>query len=109
MLAVRRPVPCRDLTPVPAEDAEACPECRDRGAVCCTPIAAGCIVDGLLFGLRLQSGDDGAVAMVDRLKLIARAVSLGDVESLIRSPGDLIHPRRETDPNNALGTGIAWT
>ena len=59
-----------------------------------------------MMSFELVSGYDGAVRMMDRLRLIARAVSLGDVESLIMHPGGLIQARRKIYPNTELGTGV---
>ena len=59
-----------------------------------------------MMSFELASGYDGAVRMMDRLRLIARSVSLGDVESLIMHPGGLIQARRRVYPDTELGTGV---
>ena len=59
-----------------------------------------------MMSFELTSGYDGAVRMMDRLKLIARAVSLGDVESLIMHPGGLVMARRRVFPETEVGTGV---
>jgi methionine-gamma-lyase len=59
-----------------------------------------------MMSFELKSGYDGAVRMMDRLKLIARAVSLGDVESLIMHPGGLVQARRKVFPDTEVGTGV---
>ncbi|WP_332688702.1 trans-sulfuration enzyme family protein [Bosea sp. (in: a-proteobacteria)] len=59
-----------------------------------------------MMSFELHDGYDGAVRMMDRLKLIARAVSLGDVESLIMHPGSLLQARRKVFPEAKLGTGV---
>lgn len=59
-----------------------------------------------MMSFELNSGYDGAIAMMNRLKLIARAVSLGDVESLIMHPGSLLQARRKVFPEAKLGTGV---
>ena len=57
-----------------------------------------------MMSFELKSGYDGAVRMMDRLKLIGRAVSLGDVESLIMHPGGLAQARkRQTSAEAASG------
>jgi methionine-gamma-lyase len=60
-----------------------------------------------MMSFELKSGYDGAVRMMDGLKLIARAVSLGDVESLIMHPGGLLQARRKVFPEAPqLATGV---
>lgn len=59
-----------------------------------------------MMSFELKSGYDGAVRMMDRLQLIARAVSLGDVESLIMHPGGLVKARRKVFPDTEVGTGV---
>jgi len=58
----------------------------------------------LSFGLK--SGFEGARRMMDRLRLIARAVSLGDAESLIMHPGSLTRARQRIQPEVRLATGV---
>lgn len=59
-----------------------------------------------MMSFELHAGYDGAIRLMDRLKLIARAVSLGDVESLIMHPGGLLQARRKIFPEAKLGTGV---
>ena len=59
-----------------------------------------------MLSFELYSGYDGAIRMMDRLKLVTRAVSLGDVESLIMHPGRLLQARRKVFPDAQLGTGV---
>lgn len=59
-----------------------------------------------MMSFELKAGYDGAVRMMDRLKLITRAVSLGDVESLIMHPGGLLQARRKVFPEAKLATGV---
>jgi len=55
----------------------------------------------------LRSGEDGADRMMDRLRLITRAVSLGDTESLIMRPGSLLRGRRRKVPGARMPDGVA--
>jgi methionine-gamma-lyase len=59
-----------------------------------------------MMSFELNAGYDGAITMMNRLRLIARAVSLGDVESLIMHPGGLLQARRKVFPEAKLGTGV---
>jgi methionine-gamma-lyase len=59
-----------------------------------------------MMSLELRSGYDGAVRMIDRLQLISRAVSLGDVDSLIMHPGSAVTARRKIDPTARLADGV---
>ncbi len=59
----------------------------------------------LSFGLK--AGFEGARRMMDGLSLIARAVSLGDAESLIMHPASLTYARRRTNPAAKLATGVS--
>ena len=61
---------------------------------------------GGMMSFDLKSGYDGAVRMMDRLKLIARAVSLGDVESLIMHPGGLAKSRHKEEAGAGSPTGV---
>lgn len=58
----------------------------------------------LSFGLK--SGFEGARRMMDELSLISRAVSLGDVESLIMHPASLTHARRKIRPDAKLAPDV---
>jgi methionine-gamma-lyase len=59
----------------------------------------------LAFGL--HAGFEGARAMMDRLRLVTRAVSLGDADSLIYHPASLTRARQtiRTDAHLADGVG----
>ena len=59
-----------------------------------------------MMSFELKSGYDGAVRVLDRLQLIARAVSLGDVNSLIMHPGSGLVARRKIDPDAKLADGV---
>jgi methionine-gamma-lyase len=61
---------------------------------------------GGMMSFELKSGYHGAVRMMDRLKLIARAVSLGDVESLIMHPGGLARARQKGQTGAEVATGV---
>ncbi|MBZ9993987.1 trans-sulfuration enzyme family protein [Mesorhizobium sp. BH1-1-4] len=58
----------------------------------------------LAFGL--HSGFDGARQMMNRLKLITRAVSLGDAESLIYHPASLTGARKAIRQDAHLADGV---
>jgi methionine-gamma-lyase len=60
-----------------------------------------------MMSFALKSGFEGARRMMDRLQLIARAVSLGDTESLIMHPGSLTRARQHTRPAARLATGVS--
>lgn len=58
----------------------------------------------LSFGLK--SGYEGARRMMDGISLISRAVSLGDIESLIMHPASLMHARRKVRPEAQLAPDV---
>lgn len=58
----------------------------------------------MAFGLK--SGYEGARRMMDGLSLVARAVSLGDVESLIMHPASLTNARRAIRPDAKLAPDV---
>ena len=58
----------------------------------------------LAFGL--HSGFDGARQMMNRLKLITRAVSLGDADSLIYHPASLTRARKAIRKDAHLADGV---
>jgi len=60
-----------------------------------------------IMSFALKSGFEGARRMMDRLRLIARGVSLGDAESLIMHPGSLTRARQRTRPAARLATGVS--
>jgi methionine-gamma-lyase len=61
---------------------------------------------GGMLSFELHAGVDGAIAMIDRLKLISRAISLGDTETLITHPGTLILARQKVEPAARLSAGV---
>lgn len=61
---------------------------------------------GGMMSFELHAGSDGAIAMIDRLKLVSRAISLGDTETLITHPGTLILARQKIEPAARLSTGV---
>ncbi|EJC74983.1 cystathionine beta-lyase/cystathionine gamma-synthase [Rhizobium leguminosarum bv. trifolii WSM2012] len=58
----------------------------------------------LAFGLR--AGFDGARTMLDRLKLLTRAVSLGDTDSLIYHPASITRARQSIRKDAHLIEGV---
>lgn len=60
-----------------------------------------------MLSFELKSGFEGARRMMDRLQLVARAVSLGDAESLIMHPGALVRARRKLVPGLRLAEGVS--
>ncbi len=58
----------------------------------------------MAFGLK--SGFEGARRMMNGVSLIARAVSLGDVESLIMHPASLMHARRKVRPEAKMAPDV---
>jgi methionine-gamma-lyase len=58
----------------------------------------------LAFGLR--AGFDGARTMLDRLKLMTRAVSLGDTDSLIDHPASITRARRTIRKDAHMVSGV---
>ncbi|MBV9785239.1 MAG: PLP-dependent transferase [Acidisphaera sp.] len=71
-------------------------------AVACKQMSGG---SGMLaFGL--HAGFEGARRFMDRLSLIARAVSLGDAESLVMHPASLSRARKALRPEAHLTEGV---
>jgi methionine-gamma-lyase len=58
----------------------------------------------LAFGL--HSGFEGARTMLNRLRLVTRAVSLGDADTLIYHPASVVRARRSIRENVHLATGV---
>ena len=58
----------------------------------------------MCFGL--QGGFDAARHMLDNLKVITLAVSLGDVETLIMHPASIIRARKTVRPEAKLQRGV---
>jgi methionine-gamma-lyase len=59
-----------------------------------------------MLSFSLVSGSDGADRFMDRLKLVLRAVSLGDAESLIMRPGALLRGARRAHPAARMAGGV---
>jgi methionine-gamma-lyase len=59
-----------------------------------------------MLSFSLVSGSDGADRFMDRLKLVLRAVSLGDAESLIMRPGALLRGALRADPAARMAGGV---
>ncbi|CAH2394216.1 MULTISPECIES: trans-sulfuration enzyme family protein [Mesorhizobium] len=59
-----------------------------------------------MLALGLQTGFEGARRMMDRLKLIIRAVSLGDADSLIYHPASLTRSRKSIRTDAHLPDGV---
>ncbi len=59
-----------------------------------------------MLSFSLVSGNDGADRFMDRLRVILRAVSLGDAESLIMRPGALLRGTLRTDPTARMAWGV---
>ncbi|MDQ0589984.1 trans-sulfuration enzyme family protein [Variovorax paradoxus] len=61
---------------------------------------------GGMLSFELHSGLEGAIQMIDNLKLVSRAISLGDTETLITHPGTLIKARQKVEPQARLSAGV---
>ncbi len=59
-----------------------------------------------MLSFSLLSGNDGADRFMDRLRLVLRAVSLGDAETLIMRPGALLRGALRADPAAHLAGGV---
>ena len=59
-----------------------------------------------MLSLELKGGFEAARAFMDRLELIQRAVSLGDVDTLIMHPGSLLQARKKVHPEARLADGV---
>ena len=59
-----------------------------------------------MLSFSLVSGNDGADRFMDRLKLVLRAVSLGDAESLVMRPGALLRGALRADPTARMAGGV---
>ncbi len=59
-----------------------------------------------MLSFSLLSGSDGADRFMDRLRLVLRAVSLGDAETLIMRPGALLRGALRADPAAHLAGGV---
>lgn len=60
---------------------------------------------GGMIPFEVIGGKEGGIAMMNRLKLIKRAVSLGDAESLIQHPASMTHS--PYTPEERAANGIA--
>ncbi|HVL08516.1 MAG TPA: aminotransferase class I/II-fold pyridoxal phosphate-dependent enzyme [Burkholderiaceae bacterium] len=58
-----------------------------------------------MLSFHLRGGEQAAVHFVNELKLIARAISLGDAESLITHPGTFIRARKDLVPKDLDAMG----
>ena len=59
-----------------------------------------------MMSFGLAGGFDGAVRLLDRLRLVSRAVSLGDAESLIMHPASLVRGRAQKHPDERPAHGV---
>lgn len=59
-----------------------------------------------MMSFGLAGGFDGAVRLLDRLRLVSRAVSLGDAESLIMHPASLMRGRALKHPGERPAHGV---
>jgi methionine-gamma-lyase len=60
---------------------------------------------GGMMAFELSGGHDAGVAMMNRLTLIRRAVSLGDAETLIQHPASMTHSTYTPQERAAAGIG----
>lgn len=60
---------------------------------------------GGMMAFELKGGHAAGVAMMDRLELIRRAVSLGDAETLIQHPASMTHSPYTPEERAAAGIG----
>ncbi|MFT5777065.1 methionine gamma-lyase [Hyphomonas sp.] len=58
---------------------------------------------GGMIAFELEGGYDAGMAMMNRLKLICRAVSLGDAETLIQHPASMTHSTYTPEERHAHG------
>lgn len=58
---------------------------------------------GGMIALELKGGYDAGIAMMNRLQMIRRAVSLGDAETLIQHPASMTHSTYSPDERRAHG------
>lgn len=59
-----------------------------------------------MLSFAVKSGFDGARRLMDGVSLISRAVSLGDVESLIMHPASLVRARQKIRPDAKLAPDV---
>lgn len=59
-----------------------------------------------MLSFSLHAGNDGADRFMDRLRVVLRAVSLGDAESLIMRPGALLRGTLRVDPDARMAWGV---
>ena len=60
---------------------------------------------GAMIAFEMKDGLEGGRAMMNRLKLVRRAVSLGDAESLIQHPASMTHSAYTPEERAAHGIG----
>ena len=58
---------------------------------------------GGMIAFELEGGYEAGIAMMNRLRLIRRAVSLGDAETLIQHPASMTHSTYSPDERRAHG------
>lgn len=61
---------------------------------------------GGMLSFDLHTGFDGAMRLMNQVQLIARAISLGDTDSLIMHPGAFIRARQKVEPDARLSEGV---
>ena len=59
-----------------------------------------------MLSFDLHAGEAGADRFMDRLRVVLRAVSLGDAESLIMRPGALLRGARRADSGARMADGV---
>lgn len=62
---------------------------------------------GGMLSFELDSGYDGAIRLLNRLQLIARAISLGDTDSLIMHPAAFMCAVQKQNPDARLSEGVS--
>ncbi len=61
---------------------------------------------GGMLSFELKTGYDGTIQFMNRLQLIARAISLGDTDSLIMHPGAFMRALQKQSPEAKLSDGV---
>ncbi len=67
------------------------------------PFSLAILLLGGMIAFELEGGLDAEIATMNRLKLIARAVSLGDAETLIQHPASMTHSTYTPEERQAHG------
>ncbi|MNS71026.1 Methionine gamma-lyase [compost metagenome] len=60
-----------------------------------------------MVSFELKAGFDGVAPMIDKLKIIARGISLGDTDSLIYHTAGMVEARKKVNPNLCLSPGVS--